>query len=98
MEFAENISKVGTQPIIGTQINFKFKDHIGILPIIAIILKVIKVLLVYLQNLTWKTKLQDEPHCLFQELLKIKSGVTVLSGSFRWINWKLISKNLLTED
>ena len=23
LEFAENISKVGTQPIIGTQINFK---------------------------------------------------------------------------
>ena len=25
LEFAENISKVGTQPIIGTQINFKFE-------------------------------------------------------------------------
>ena len=35
LEFAENISKAGTQPIIGSQINFKFKDQIGILPIIA---------------------------------------------------------------
>ena len=35
LEFAENISKVGTQPIIGSQINFKFQDQIGILPIIA---------------------------------------------------------------
>ena len=26
LEFAENISKVGTQPIIGTQINFKFEE------------------------------------------------------------------------
>ena len=26
LEFAEKISKVGTQPIIGTQINFKFGD------------------------------------------------------------------------
>ena len=29
LEFSEAISKVGTQPIIGTQINFKFNDTIG---------------------------------------------------------------------
>ncbi len=31
LEFSELISKSGTQPIIGTQINFKFNDEIGIL-------------------------------------------------------------------
>ena len=36
LEFSENISKVGTQPIIGTQINFKYKDTIGLLPLIAL--------------------------------------------------------------
>ena len=35
LEFSENISKVGTQPIIGTQINFKIDDVIGRLPLIA---------------------------------------------------------------
>ena len=35
LEFSETISKVGTQPIIGTQINFKFKDIIGSIPLIA---------------------------------------------------------------
>ena len=35
LEFAENISKVGTQPIIGTQINFFFKGNLGSLPLIA---------------------------------------------------------------
>ena len=35
LEFSENISKVGTQPIIGTQINFKYKKYVGKLPIIA---------------------------------------------------------------
>ena len=35
LEFAEKISKVGTQPIIGTQINFKFGDTIGLLPLFA---------------------------------------------------------------
>ena len=36
LEFAENISKVGTQPIIGTQINFKYEDTTGLLPLIAL--------------------------------------------------------------
>ena len=35
LEFSENISKIGTQPIIGTQINFKFKENIGTLALIA---------------------------------------------------------------
>ena len=35
LEFAEKISKSGTQPIIGTQINFKFDKLIGLLPLIA---------------------------------------------------------------
>ena len=36
LEFAEKISKIGTQPIIGTQINFKFSDCIGLLPLFAL--------------------------------------------------------------
>ena len=35
LEFSEAISKVGTQPIIGTQINFIFSDLIGKIPIFA---------------------------------------------------------------
>ena len=35
LEFAEKISKVGTQPIIGSQINFKIDNLIGKLPIFA---------------------------------------------------------------
>ena len=30
LEFAEKISKVGTQPIIATQINFKYNNTIGL--------------------------------------------------------------------
>ena len=36
LEFAEKISKSGTQPIIGTQINFKFADTIGLMPVFAL--------------------------------------------------------------
>ena len=37
LEFSEEISKAGTQPIIGTQINFKFKNEIGAIPILSLI-------------------------------------------------------------
>ena len=35
LEFSEEISKVKTQPIIGSQINFKFNELIGKIPIFA---------------------------------------------------------------
>ena len=35
LEFSEEISKAGTQPIIGSQINFKFNNTIGKIPIFA---------------------------------------------------------------
>ena len=36
LEFAEKISKSGTQPIIGTQINFKIGETTGLLPLFAL--------------------------------------------------------------
>ena len=35
LEFSENLSSVGTQPIIGTQISFKYKNFTGLIPLIA---------------------------------------------------------------
>ena len=35
LEFSQEISKVGTQPIIGSQINFKYQDVIAKLPLFA---------------------------------------------------------------
>ena len=97
LEFAENISKVGTQPIIGSQINFKFKDQIGILPIIANNFEGYKSIIKLSSKSYLENKTTDEPHCLLQELLKIKSGITVLTGSFGGLIGNLFSKNLLTE-
>ena len=36
LEFAEKISKSGTQPIIGTQKNFKYGETTGMLPLYAL--------------------------------------------------------------
>ena len=97
LEFAESISKAGTQPIIGSQINFKFKDRIGILPIIANNFEGYKSVIDLSSKSYLENKTTGEPHCLLQELLKIKSGVTVLSGTFNGLVGNLFSKNLLTE-
>jgi len=97
LEFAESISKVGTQPIIGSQINFKFKDRIGILPIIANNLEGYKSVINLSSKSYLENKTTSEPHCLLQELLKIKSGITVLSGTFNGLIGNLFSRNLLKE-
>ncbi len=96
LEFAEHISKIGTQPIIGTQINFKFKDVIGILPLIANDFEGYKSVIDLSSKSYLENKTIDEPNCNFDELLKIKSGVTVLSGSLNGLIGKLFSKNLIT--
>lgn len=97
LEFSENISKSGTQPIIGSQINFKFKDYIGIFPLIANTLEGYKTII----NLSSKSYLENkginEPHCLFRDLLEVKKGVTILSGSINSLVGNLFSKNLLSE-
>jgi len=64
LEFAENISKVGTQPIIGTQINFKYEDTTGLLPLIALNEKGYKRII----NLSSKSYLENDnlsdPHLI----------------------------------
>ncbi len=97
LEFAENISSVGTQPIIGSQINFKFRNYVGSLPIIASNFDGYKSIINLSSKSYLENKILEEPHCLFQELLKIKKGVIVLSGSLVGLIGNLFSKNLLAE-
>ena len=97
LEFAESISKSGTQPVIGSQINFRFRDRIGVLPIIANDFQGYKSLIDLSSKSYLENKTIEEPHCLFEELLKIKSGVTILSGTFDGLVGNLFTKNLLRE-
>ena len=81
LEFAEKISKSGTQPIIGTQINFKIGETTGLLPLFALneagyknIIELSS--LSYLEN----DELSD-PHIDFELLLSNSKGVAVFSGT-----------------
>ncbi len=97
LEFAEKISKVGTQPIIGTQINFKYNGTIGLLPLYALneigYKRIIELSsLSYLEN----NELSD-PHLDFNELLKKNEGVVVFSGTVNGLFGELYDKGKFSE-
>mgnify|MGYP003310783647 CR=1 FL=1 len=70
LEFAEKISKIGTQPIIGTQINFKIEDTMGLLPLFALNELGYKKIM-ELSSLSYlKNDEMSDPHLKFDEILK----------------------------
>ena len=95
LEFAEKISKSGTQPIIGTQINFFLDKLYGKLPIFA------KSALGYknLTKLSSKSYLenndQSDPHCKFEELLNINEDLIIMSGNHHDLFGQLFKLNKL---
>ncbi len=97
LEFAEKISKSGTQPIIGTQINFKIGDTAGLLPLFALNEAGYKNIIElssfsYLNN----DELSD-PHVDFELLLNNSKGVAVFSGTVFGLFGKLFDKGKFTE-
>ena len=96
LEFSEEISKVGTQPIIGTQINFKYNDEIGSIPLIAKNNKGYETILKlssdsYLQNY------ELIPYCDIKKLFDNPEGIIILSGSLNSLSGKFFLKNKTNE-
>ena len=92
LEFAENISKVGTQPIIGTQIYFKFEDTTGLLPLIALNEKGYK-RIIELSSMSYlKNDALSDPHLNIEELLNDIDGISLLSGTIHGLFGKLFQK------
>ncbi len=96
LEFAEKISKSGTQPIIGTQINFRTRETTGLLPLFALnevgyknIIELSS--LSYLEN----DELSD-PHLDFELLLAKSKGIAVFSGTVFGLFGKLFDKGKLS--
>ena len=97
LEFSEQISKSKTQPIIGSQIKFKFNDLIGSLPIIAKNSDGYKELI----NLSSRSFLEnsniDEPHCKIALLLNCSKNLIILSGGISNLSGSLFQKGRLNE-
>ena len=97
LEFADKISKIGTQPIIGTQINFKFNDTIGLLPLFALNEEGYK-RIIELSSLSYLENDElSEPHLDFNELLSKCEGVSLFSGTIHGLFGKLFDKGKFTE-
>ena len=89
LEFSENMSKVGTQPIIGSQINFSFKNNCGLLTVIAKN-KAGYQNLVELSSLSYlKNNELSLPNCLLSDLISKKNGLIVMSGTINGLIGKL---------
>ena len=97
LEFAEKISKTGTQPIIGTQINFKYGDTTGLLPLFALNEEGYKKI-IELSSLSYlKNDELSEPHLDFNELLKKNNGVSLFSGTINGLFGQLFDKGKFSE-
>ena len=77
LEFSENLSSIGTQPIIGTQILFKYKEFKRLIPLIAKNYDGYKNII----KLSSKSYLENsettDPHCEFDDLLNNSEGIII---------------------
>ena len=97
LEFAEKISKSGTQPIVGTQINFKYGETTGLLPLFALNEKGYKRIL-ELSSLSFlKNDELSDPHLNVDELLNNNEGVALFSGTVFGLFGQLFDKGKFTE-
>ena len=80
LEFSEALSKVGTQPIIGSQINFRYNETIGKLPIFAKTIDGYKNLTKLSSSSYLESEVTSEPYCDLENLYNNSNGLVVLSG------------------
>ena len=98
IEFSDKLSKAGTQPIIGTQINFKFEETIGLLPLFALDEKGYKKII----ELSSKSYLDNDelsdPHINIHDLFRLdNSGISIFSGTVFGLFGKLFDKGKISE-
>ena len=97
LEFAEKLSKSGSQPIIGTQINFKFNDTIGLLPLFALNEIGYKRIIELSSKSFLNNDELSDPHLDFDQLLNQSDGVAIFSGTFNGLIGQLFNKGKLKE-
>ena len=97
LEFAEKLSKSGSQPIIGTQINFRLNDTIGLLPLFALNEDGYKTI-IRLSSLSFlKNDELSDPHLDLNELLSNNEGVAIFSGTINGLIGQLFNKGKFSE-
>ena len=95
LQFSETVSKSKTQPIIGSQIKFKHKDLIGLIPIIAKNDIGYKILVKLSSNSYLNHENFNEPFCEFNDLSQNKEGLIITLGSLNSLAGDLFKKDRL---
>ena len=97
LEFAEKISKSGTQPIIGTQINFLLDGVIGRLPLFSTSALGYKNLIKLSSKSYLESDEKSDPYCKINELKSIKQDLILLSGNHYGFFGNLFKHNKLKQ-
>ncbi len=97
LEFSEKLSKVGTQPIIGTQINLRAYNVIGKITLYATSEKGYKNL-TKLSSLSYlKSKETEEPSCDINDLISNNEDLILLTGNYYNFFGKLFYANKIKD-
>ena len=97
LEFSEKISKVGTQPIIGTQININLKGIFGKISLYATSETGYKNL-TKLSSISYlKNDGTTEPSCKLEDLRENCEDLVLLTGNYKNFFGKLFYKNKLKD-
>ena len=95
LEFAEKISKAGTQPIIGTQLNLSSNNQIGKITLYATSETGYKNL-TKLSSISYlKNKDSDDPYCEIKDLIENHEDLIILTGNYNDFFGKLFYANKL---
>ena len=97
LEFSEKISKVGTHPIIGTQININALDIIGKVSLYATTEEGYKNLTKLSSSSYLKNNASTDPSCSLKDLMDNNEGLILLTGNYTNFFGKLFYKNKLKE-
>jgi len=98
IEFSEKISKIGTQPIIGTQVNFKFEDTTGLLPLFALDETGYKKIIELSSRSYLENDKNSDPHLDINDLLELNTkGISIFSGTIFGLFGKLFDKGKFLE-
>ena len=97
LEFSEKISKAGTHPIIGTQINLNLLDVIGKVSLFATSEIGYKNLTKLSSSSYLKNNENTDPSCSLNDFLDNNEGLILLTGNYTNFFGKLFYKNKLKD-
>ena len=90
LEFSEKLSKIGTHPIIGTQINLIYQNIIGKVTLYATSETGYKNLTKLSSSSYLKNKENNEPACKIDDLISNNEGLNFINRKLLQFFWEII--------